>query len=138
VEDVRKHEMHAEWYSVPEETARAIRECAGRVISVGTTTMRCLESAAAANDSARFEASTGLTRLYVTPGYQFRVVDALLTNFHMPKSSLLVLVSAFAGNANIRAAYQEALEGDYRFLSFGDAMFLERRLVDPAEMISPE
>lgn len=126
VEDVLEHEMHAEWYSVPEETARAIRECTGRVISVGTTTTRCLESAAAAGDSARFEASTGLTRLYVTPGYRFRVVDALLTNFHMPRSSLLVLVSAFAGNANIRAAYQDALEEGYRFLSFGDAMFLER------------
>ncbi|MGV3719524.1 MAG: tRNA preQ1(34) S-adenosylmethionine ribosyltransferase-isomerase QueA [Actinomycetota bacterium] len=127
VEDVREHEMHAEWYSVPEETARAIRKCTGRVVSVGTTTARCLESAAAVQPSgAEFQAGAGLTRLYVTPGYQFRAIDCLLTNFHMPKSSLLVLVSAFAGNANIRAAYQDALEHEYRFLSFGDAMFLER------------
>lgn len=127
VENVEEHEMHAEWYSVPPETARAIRECVGRVVAVGTTTVRCLESAAqAAGEGREVRPTSGLTRLYVTPGYRFRVVDALLTNFHMPRSSLLVLVSAFAGSEIIRAAYQEALACGYRFLSFGDAMFLER------------
>jgi S-adenosylmethionine:tRNA ribosyltransferase-isomerase len=123
VDDISEHQMHAEWFHVPEETARAIAACTGRVISVGTTTMRCLESAAA-DDGVR--AGSGLTRLYVTPGYRFRVVDALLTNFHMPKSSLLILVAAFAGLDLMRNAYQDALASGYRFLSFGDAMFLER------------
>jgi S-adenosylmethionine:tRNA ribosyltransferase-isomerase len=149
VEEIEAHEMHAEWYSVPAETARAVNECPGRVIAVGTTTLRCLESAAAQGSGEgsgfRVQGSeagepvphpstlntqhltprTGVTRLYITPGYRFRVADALLTNFHMPKSSLLILVSAFAGIEPIRAAYAEALEQGYRFLSFGDAMFIE-------------
>ena len=124
MEDVTEHQMHAEWYHVPEETARAVAECTGRVISVGTTTMRCLESAA--QPDGTLTAGSGLTRLYVMPGYRFRVVDALLTNFHMPKSSLLILVSAFAGLETVRTAYRHALDAGYRFLSFGDAMFLER------------
>lgn len=128
VADISEHQMHAEWFHVPEETAEAIARCTGRVISVGTTTMRCLESAASpdADAEGRVVAGSGLTRLYVTPGYRFRVVDALLTNFHMPKSSLMILVSAFAGLETIRGAYQDALASGYRFLSFGDAMFLER------------
>ena len=152
-ETIESHEMHEEWYSVPEETARAIRECTGRVVAVGTTTLRCLESAALVGEGSGFRVQgleeplqppeegrqlaaavgrgsirtgSGRTRLYITPGYRFRVADALLTNFHMPRSSLLILVSAFAGYETIRAAYDDALESGYRFLSFGDAMFLER------------
>ena len=143
VDDISEHQMHAEWFHVPEETARAIAACPGRVIAVGTTTMRCLESAAEdvkdegerMKDESRSDPTHpsrvvrtggGLTRLYVTPGYRFRVVDALLTNFHMPKSSLLILVAAFAGLDLMRSAYQDALASGYRFLSFGDAMFLQR------------
>lgn len=129
VENVAEHEMHEEWYSVPEETARAVNECTGRVIAVGTTTLRCLESAAlrVQPDSGRkVRAGTAVTRLYMRPGARFRVVDALVTNFHMPRSSLLILVSAFSGLDAIRAAYQDALDRGYRFLSLGDAMFLER------------
>jgi len=130
---IEEHQMHAEWYSVPEATARAIRESRGRVVAVGTTTLRCLESAAARGSGAgsrgpgdrHLEAGSRATRLYVTPGYRFRVVDCLLTNFHMPRSSLLILVSAFAGVEPVRKAYQEALDEGYRFLSFGDAMFTE-------------
>lgn len=125
VDDIAEHQMHAEWFHVPEETAQAIAACTGRIIAVGTTTMRCLESAAN-GESEGIQAGSGLTRLYVTPGYRFRVVDALLTNFHMPKSSLLILVAAFAGLDLMRNAYQDALANGYRFLSFGDAMFLER------------
>jgi S-adenosylmethionine:tRNA ribosyltransferase-isomerase len=151
-ECIEDHEMHAEWYSIPEETARAIETCAGRVIAVGTTTVRCLESAAVEgsgfrvrgsglqnpnpepqtlNPDKRIPAGSAVTRLYITPGFRFRVVDGLLTNFHMPRSSLLVLVSAFAGLERVREAYREALERDYRFLSFGDAMFIARRLPAP-------
>lgn len=133
VEDISEHQMHAEWFHVPEATAEAIARCTGRVISVGTTTMRCLESAASPDGERRVVAGSGLTRLYVTPGYRFRVVDALLTNFHMPKSSLLILVSAFAGLETIRNAYRDALDSGYRFLSFGDAMFLERAEPGQAE-----
>ena len=129
-DDIEAHEMHAEWYSVPEETARAVAECRGRIVSVGTTTLRCLESAAQASGPEapprQIAAGSRSTRLYITPGYEFRTADLLLTNFHMPRSSLLVLVSAFAGLDTIRNAYAEALHGDYRFLSFGDAMLLDR------------
>jgi S-adenosylmethionine:tRNA ribosyltransferase-isomerase len=124
-----EHEMHAEWYAVPPETAAAIAECrarGGRVVAVGTTTVRCLESWAAAG-SAGSEGGFHPTRLYITPGYRFQLVDTLLTNFHMPRSSLLVLVSAFAGYETIRAAYAEALAQGYRFLSFGDAMLLHQQ-----------
>jgi S-adenosylmethionine:tRNA ribosyltransferase-isomerase len=142
-DDIEEHRMHEEWYTLPAEAAQAINECPGRVIAVGTTTVRCLESAALRQDMGRrmraatepasahplslvLHPSSGPTRLYITPGYRFRVVDALVTNFHMPRSSLLILVSAFAGLEPIRLAYREALERDYRFLSFGDAMLLER------------
>src|SRR5207302_10174361 len=110
----------------PEETARAVAGCAGRVVAVGTTTVRCLESAAAGPRDLR--PGTASTSLYITPGFRFRVVDALLTNFHMPRSSLLILVSAFAGRETIMRAYDEALRTGYRFLSFGDAMLIVQRL----------
>lgn len=121
-EDIRAHTMHAEEVFVPEETAHAVAQAKGRVIAVGTTSLRALESAAVGDRQirpGRFE-----TSLYVTPGYRFRVVDSLITNFHMPRSTLLVLVAAFAGREAILAAYGEALREGYRFLSFGDAMFI--------------
>ena len=127
-ETIEEHEMHAEWYSVPPETAAAIAACrarGGQVVAVGTTTVRCLESWALSE--GRETEGFHPTRLYVTPGFRFRLVDQLLTNFHMPRSSLLVLVSAFAGYETIRATYAEALAQGYRFLSFGDAMLLHRQ-----------
>jgi len=126
-EDLARHEMHAERYRIPGEAAAAIaaaRARGGRIVAVGTTTLRALESSAnARGDVAAGEAET---RLFVTPGYRFRVVDRLVTNFHLPKSTLLMLVSAFAGYANIRAAYAHAIAERYRFFSYGDAMLLER------------
>jgi S-adenosylmethionine:tRNA ribosyltransferase-isomerase len=122
-EDLSKHKMHYEWYSIPEATLEAIRNThlnGGRVIAVGTTSLRALESHAATGKSS------GETNLFITPGFQFKTVDCLLTNFHLPKSTLLMLVSAFAGMDNIRAAYQHAITQKYRFFSYGDAMFLSR------------
>jgi len=122
-EDLSKHKMHYEWYSIPKETLETIevtKKNGGRVIAVGTTSMRALESEAATGQSS------GETNLFITPGYQFKTVDCLLTNFHLPKSTLLMLVSAFAGVENIRAAYQHAIHQKYRFFSYGDAMFLCR------------
>lgn len=121
-DDISAHVMHSERISVTEETARTINEAQGRVIAVGTTSLRALESAATALRCV--EPFAGETSLYITPGYQFKAVDALITNFHMPRSTLLVLVSAFAGVDVIRTAYSEAMASGYRFLSFGDAMFL--------------
>jgi S-adenosylmethionine:tRNA ribosyltransferase-isomerase len=121
-EEIEQHEMHEEWYSVPAETAAAIAEASGRVVALGTTTVRALESAA--EGPRRVRTGSGRTRLYITPGYRFQVVDALLTNFHVPRSSLLVLVSAFAGREAVLNAYRQALEAGYRFLSFGDAMLI--------------
>ncbi len=120
--EIEAHRMHVERYSIPAETAAAVRECAGRVIAVGTTTARCLESAAFGPRLVRSGAAE--TSLYITPGYRFQVVDALLTNFHMPRSSLLILVCAFAGRERILHAYDAALREGYRFLSFGDAMLI--------------
>ncbi len=126
VEDVSRHVMHSEWYSVPEATVRAVAAAkarGGRVLAVGTTTLRALESAAATGD---FAAGTAETQLFVVPGYRFRVVERLLTNFHLPRSTLLMLVCAFAGTENIRRAYAHAVRSRYRFFSYGDAMLLER------------
>lgn len=122
-EDLAKHKMHYEWFSVPTETLAAIEETqrtGGRVIAVGTTSLRALES------QAQSLKSSGETNLFITPGYTFKTVDCLLTNFHLPKSTLLMLVSAFAGMDNIRNAYQHAIHQEYRFFSYGDAMFLSR------------
>ncbi len=126
-EDLALHRMHAEWYRIPCETVAAIeaaRARGGRIIAIGTTSLRALE--AAADPTGRVRAGDAETRLFITPGYRFGVVDRLVTNFHLPKSTLLMLVSAFAGYANIRAAYQHAIAGPYRFFSYGDAMLLER------------
>jgi S-adenosylmethionine:tRNA ribosyltransferase-isomerase len=122
--ELAQHRMHSEWYRIPEKTARMVGAAharGGRVIAVGTTSLRALESAAGADGP---QAGSGETSLFVTPGYRFRVVDGLLTNFHLPKSTLLMLVSAFAGYGNIRAAYAHAIAEKYRFFSYGDAMLL--------------
>ena len=121
-DDVTHHTMHAERVTVSEEAADMINGAKGRVFAVGTTSARTLESAA--TGPGRVRAMDGETSLYVTPGYNFQIVDALVTNFHMPRSTLLLLVSALAGADPIRRAYAEALAGDYRFLSFGDAMLI--------------
>ena len=119
-EDLSRHRMHAERYAIPPATRKSLDECRGRVVAVGTTVVRTLESAAATGDDC------GETRLFITPGYRFRAVDALVTNFHLPQSTLLMLVSAFAGVEAVRRAYREAVQRRYRFFSYGDAMFCER------------
>lgn len=124
VEHVEDHVMHEEFYQVSADNARLINErrgAGGRVIAVGTTTVRVLESVAS---QGLVHAGSGWTDIFIYPGYEFQMVDALLTNFHLPKSSLLMLVSAFAGSKNIRAAYEHAIAENYRFFSFGDAMLL--------------
>ena len=125
-ERVEDHVMHTERYEVPEEAARAIgaaRARGGRVIAVGTTALRTLEAAFDAQ-TGTVRAGPGRTDLFIRPGYRFRVVDGLVTNFHLPKSTLLMLVSALAGRERILAAYQEAIEAGYRFYSYGDAMLI--------------
>ncbi len=125
VENVEDHQIHEEFYSVSSEAAALINDTkarGGRVIAVGTTSARTLESVASRYGHVR--AATGPTRLYIMPGYQFSIVDGLLTNFHMPRSTLLLLISAFAGREHIFHAYAEALQENYRFLSFGDAMLI--------------
>ena len=126
VADLREHRMHSEWYDVPQATVDAIvaaRARGSRIMAVGTTSLRALEAAAA---DGEIKAGTGDTRLFITPGYTFKVVDRLLTNFHLPKSTLLMLVSAFAGVDNVRRAYGHAIDQRYRFFSYGDAMLIER------------
>jgi S-adenosylmethionine:tRNA ribosyltransferase-isomerase len=128
VERVEEHEMHAEFYHLPQETAELInrtRDEGNRVVSVGTTSARTLETAAqvCAGQPGLSECQ-GWTDIFIYPGYEFRVVDALLTNFHLPKSTLLMLISALAGRERVLQAYREAVEHRYRFFSFGDAMFI--------------
>ncbi|HDP90089.1 MAG TPA: tRNA preQ1(34) S-adenosylmethionine ribosyltransferase-isomerase QueA [Thioalkalivibrio sp.] len=126
VEDIAEHQMHAEWVEVPETVVAQVAACrarGGRVIAVGTTSVRSLEAASAGGALAAF---SGDTDIFITPGYRFRSVDALITNFHLPESTLLMLVSAFAGHAHIMAAYRHAIEQRYRFFSYGDAMFITR------------
>ena len=121
------HRMHSETYAISPETVRAIastRARGGHVVAVGTTSLRALEAAAADDGTVRAGASE--TSLFITPGYRFRVVERLLTNFHLPRSTLMMLVSAFAGYQTIRAAYAHAIACRYRFMSYGDAMLLER------------
>ena len=124
VEDLDAHRMHAEWISVPPATVAAIvatRGRGGRVVAIGTTVVRALESAAADGALAPYE---GETRIFIRPGFRFRVVDALVTNFHLPESTLLMLVAAFAGREAVLAAYAHAVQARYRFFSYGDAMFV--------------
>lgn len=126
-ENLDLHQMHAERFTIPEEVPTAIDEArrrGGRIVVVGTTTLRALESVAAA--TGQVEAGPGETRLFIKPGFRFRVADLLITNFHLPRSTLLVLVSAFAGSAWIKDAYAHAVAQRYRFFSYGDAMLLAR------------
>ncbi|OJW97331.1 tRNA preQ1(34) S-adenosylmethionine ribosyltransferase-isomerase QueA [Thiobacillus sp. 65-1402] len=130
VDAIADHKMHSERYTIPDAAVAAIaatRARGGRVVAVGTTSLRALEAAAQAG---KLHAGSGETDIFITPGYRFRVVDALITNFHLPKSTLLMLVSAFAGLDAIRAAYAHAVREHYRFFSYGDAMFLEKNSLE--------
>lgn len=125
VENIQEHHMHSEFYMITQEAAdkiNAAKERGGRVICVGTTSCRTIESAA--SEDGRLEACSGWTEIFIYPGYKFKMLDALITNFHLPESTLLMLVSAFAGRENVLAAYKTAVEERYRFFSFGDAMFI--------------
>ncbi len=125
-ENLAEHQMHSEWYTIPQATVDAVRaaQAAGRnVVAVGTTSLRALESA---SQSGTLLAGSADTQLFITPGYTFKTVNQLITNFHLPKSTLLMLVSAFAGYDAIRSAYRHAIERQYRFFSYGDAMLLSR------------
>lgn len=129
-ERIAEHRMHSEWFDVGAETVAAIeatRAAGGRVVAAGTTTLRALEAAARQSAPDRLQPMQGETDIFITPGFEFRVVDVLLTNFHLPRSTLLMLVSAFAGHAHIQALYRHAVESRYRFFSYGDAMILARR-----------
>lgn len=128
VEDIKTHQMHAEYVEVPEAVVKAVQACKQRgnkVIAVGTTSVRSLESAA--KKTGQIEAFFGDTRIFIYPGYQFNVVDALITNFHLPESTLIMLVSAFAGYENTMNAYQHAVQENYRFFSYGDAMYITKK-----------
>ncbi|MCR5834854.1 MAG: tRNA preQ1(34) S-adenosylmethionine ribosyltransferase-isomerase QueA [Selenomonadaceae bacterium] len=128
-ETIEEHQMHEEYFSVPQETADLIRRTkdnGGRVIAVGTTSIRTLESAA--SDEKNIAVGSNSTKIFIYPGYKFKIVDALITNFHLPKSTLLMLVSALAGREFILRAYREAVEQKYRFFSFGDAMFINGKI----------
>ena len=125
-ENLDEHRMHSEWFELSAETVAAIeatRRAGGRVVAAGTTTLRALESAARGGALAPF---SGETDIFIRPGFEFRVVDRLITNFHLPRSTLLMLVSAFAGHEHVRALYRHAVEARYRFFSYGDAMLLDR------------
>ena len=125
-ENIHEHQMHSERYTIPQATVDAIHEArmrGGRVIAVGTTSLRALESATV---DGQIVAGSGETSIFITPGYSFKVVDALLTNFHLPRSTLLMLVCAFGGMDKLLAAYRHAVDQGYRFFSYGDAMFIER------------
>lgn len=128
--DLTKHHMHSEWYTVPTETITAIettRKKGGRVVAVGTTSVRALESASQANGGEPAPITSD-TELFITPGYRWQIVDAMVTNFHLPQSTLLMLVAAFIGMSPMKTAYQHAVLNRYRFFSYGDAMFLEKGL----------
>lgn len=125
VDDVEKHHMHSEFYMITEESAQKInhaKEAGHRVICVGTTSCRTIESAA--DENGRLKECSGWTEIFIYPGYQFKILDALITNFHLPESTLIMLVSALAGKEHVMAAYEEAVKERYRFFSFGDAMFI--------------
>ena len=134
VHDIAAHRMHSEWFEVGADTVAAIeatRAAGGRIVAVGTTTLRALESAAlhacSAGPGQTLVPYTGDTDIYITPGFEFRVVDRLVTNFHLPKSTLMMLVSALAGHAHVMALYRHAVASRYRFFSYGDSMLLQRR-----------
>ena len=125
VEDVTQHHMHSEFYVVEESQAALVNETkrnGGKIVAVGTTSLRTLESAA--GEDGLLQAKSGWTDIFIYPGYQFKIIDRLITNFHLPESTLIMLVSALAGKEHIMAAYEEAVKERYRFFSFGDAMFI--------------
>ncbi len=125
VDDVEKHHMHSEFYVVEEDQAKLIndtKKAGKKVIAVGTTSCRTLESAT--DENGILQAKSGWTEIFIYPGYQFKMIDELITNFHLPESTLLMLVSALAGKENIMHAYEEAVKEKYRFFSFGDAMYI--------------
>ena len=133
VDNIAEHKMHSEIYVIPESTVQCIAQTkalGGKVTAVGTTVLRALESAA---QSGQLTAGSQETNIFITPGFTFKVIDRLLTNFHLPKSTLLMLVSAFAGFTPIKKAYQHAIEKEYRFFSYGDAMLLEKNITAPIE-----
>ena len=126
VDDVKKHVMHSEYYSVSKDTAEALNKAKiehRRIIAVGTTTTRTLETLMLNSDE--FKACSGTTNIFIYPGFKFKAIDALITNFHLPKSTLLMLISALAGKDHVLKAYKEAVKKEYRFFSFGDAMFIK-------------
>lgn len=129
-DNLAEHKMHSEWFEVPASTValiQATKAAGGRVVSVGTTTLRALESAALNADAGQIlQSGSRDTDIFITPGFEFKVVDVLITNFHLPKSTLMMLVSALAGYDHIRALYQHAIAQGYRFFSYGDAMLIER------------
>ncbi len=131
VDNIAEHKMHSECYEIPEQTAQLIENTKinqGKVVAVGTTVLRALESAARdAPDDALIHTGAGETDIFITPGFAFKLVDRLFTNFHLPKSTLLMLVSAFGGFDQMRQAYQHAIANEYRFFSYGDAMLIERK-----------
>ncbi len=126
VDNIKEHKMHSEWFDVPESVVSLVKKTqqqGGRVVAVGTTSVRSLETA---SRSGKLEAMTGETDIFIYPGFKFNTVDALVTNFHLPESTLILLVSAFSGKEQILSAYRHAVDRKYRFFSYGDAMFLER------------
>ena len=124
-DDISRHQMHPERGLISPEAAASINNRTGRVVAIGTTSLRLLESAA--NESGRLAAFSGETDLFIRPGYRFKLADVLLTNFHLPRSTLFMLVCAFAGPERMRAAYQHAIDDNYRFYSYGDACLIERQ-----------
>jgi len=126
VENVEEHKMHSEYYEISQETAELInntKQKGKKVITVGTTSCRVLETVA--NENGLLKESKGNTQIFIYPGYKFKIVDNLITNFHLPESTLLMLISALAGKDNVMQAYKKAIEQKYRFFSFGDAMFIK-------------
>ena len=127
VEDIASHEMHSEFYQLTDEAAQAlnqVRSNGGKIVAVGTTSVRTLETIGTKFDG-EIKADSGWTKIFISPGYSFKVVQGIITNFHLPKSTLVMLVSAFAGKDNVLAAYEHAVKEKYRFFSFGDAMFIK-------------
>ncbi|WP_145536452.1 tRNA preQ1(34) S-adenosylmethionine ribosyltransferase-isomerase QueA [Yersinia kristensenii] len=140
VETIEDHIMHSEYAEVPQEVVDAVLACkarGNRVVAVGTTSVRSLESAAKASDNGLIAPFFGDTRIFIYPGYQYQIVDALITNFHLPESTLIMLVSAFAGYKNTMNAYQQAVAEQYRFFSYGDAMFISCNPRAPQEPVTP-
>ncbi len=125
VDEITDHHMHSEFFRIDEEAAEKInhaKDTGNRVICVGTTSCRTIESAA--DEKGRLKACSGWTEIFIYPGYRFKVLDCLITNFHLPESTLIMLVSALAGRENVLRAYEEAVKEGYRFFSFGDAMYI--------------